>query len=280
MEATLNPKTHVPSLLPKGKKWKLVWHDEFDGDTLDRSKWDFRMHLMQQRHPTFTDQGAVPDGKGNLLLTLQEKDGHFYSPHLQTGYNYMDRPGESFCFDANPDKPKPKFVWPIGKFQEPKFAHKYGYYECRCKLPTQEGWWVAFWLQAPYIGSTPDPKRSGIEIDIMENFHRDGKIYHNNHWNGYGADHQEAASGERLLKDTPDGFHVFGLDWSRDGYTYYVDGEVSWRVDDPVSDCEQFVLITTECFGYRTGDTPDPVLKKAVLPDYFVVDYVRVFDEM
>ena len=25
---------------PGGKTWKLVWHDEFDGDKLDDSKWD------------------------------------------------------------------------------------------------------------------------------------------------------------------------------------------------------------------------------------------------
>lgn len=27
------------SLLPQGKKFKLVWNDEFDGDRLDESKW-------------------------------------------------------------------------------------------------------------------------------------------------------------------------------------------------------------------------------------------------
>ena len=26
---------HVPSYLPEGKKWKLVWNDEFDGKELD-----------------------------------------------------------------------------------------------------------------------------------------------------------------------------------------------------------------------------------------------------
>ena len=64
---------HVKSLLPPGKKWKLVWHDEFDGDTLDKSKWSYRLHLLQRRHETFTDRGAFLDGKGNLLLALQEK---------------------------------------------------------------------------------------------------------------------------------------------------------------------------------------------------------------
>ena len=59
---------HESSLLPDGN-WKLVWNDEFDGTELDRTKWDFRLHLLQCRHKTFTDEGAVLDGKSNLHLT-------------------------------------------------------------------------------------------------------------------------------------------------------------------------------------------------------------------
>ncbi|MDD3927780.1 MAG: glycoside hydrolase family 16 protein [bacterium] len=261
---------HIESLLPTGKSWKLVWNDEFDGETLDRSKWDFRLHIMQQRHKTFVDDAAELDGKGNLLLKLYEKDGHFYSSHLQTGSNYMDRPGGTYG----------KFKWPIAKIETPKSMHKYGYYEIRCKLPTQPGWWAAFWLQSPTIGATLDPAESGVEVDIMENFTRDGIVLHNNHWNGYSSDHASAQSGPRKLEDTPDGFHVFGLDWSRNGYVYYIDGKESWRVNEPVSHREQFILVSTECMGYRDGDSPSAELKKAVLPDYFIVDYVRVFDEI
>jgi hypothetical protein len=25
---------------PEGKTWKLIWHDEFDGTKLDKSKWE------------------------------------------------------------------------------------------------------------------------------------------------------------------------------------------------------------------------------------------------
>ncbi len=269
---------HVKSMLPEGKKWKLVWHDEFDGDTLDRTKWDFRLHLLQQRHETFAPDGAVLDGNSNLLLTLYEKDGHFYSPHLQTGYNYLDRPGSSFCFDSEADKPK--MVWPVSEIREPKFMHKYGYYEIRCKLQNQPGWWSAFWLQSPVIGSSLNPAEAGVEVDIMENFTRDGIISHNNHWDGYGADHKSCGSGPRELEETPDGFHTFGLEWNKDGYIYYVDGKESWRTSEAVSHREQFILISTECEGYREGDEPSENLKKAVLPDYFIVDYVRVYDEV
>lgn len=271
MNSMSNPTPrHVESLLPNGKRWDLVWADEFDGDTLDRSKWDFRLHLMQQRHHTFAEDGAVLDGNSNLLLTLHERDGHFYSPHLQTGSNYLDRPGQAYG----------KFTWPVAEIREPLFMHRYGYYEIRCKLPTQPGWWAAFWLQSPTIGATLDPGQAGVEVDIMENFTRNGIVSHNNHWNGYGADHEHVGSGERRLTDTADGFHVFGLDWSPNGYVYYIDGKESWRVDGPVSHREQFVMVSTECSGYRHGDQPAPELKRAALPDYFIVDYVRVFDEV
>ncbi len=265
---------HVPSLLPPGKKWKLVWHDEFDGDTLDRTKWDFRLHLMQQRHTTYTDEGARLDGKGNLELFLIEKDGQYYSSHLQTGSNFLDRPGDTCCFE------KGKIVWPIAKIQQPKFMHGFGYYEIRCKLQKQPGWWSAFWLQSPCIGATLNPEESGVEVDIMENFTRDNVVSSCNHWNGYGLDHQNSEPSIMTVDDTPDGYHVFGLEWRKDAYIYYVDGKETNRVTGPVSQREQFILISTECLGYRAGDKPSEELKKAVLPDAFVVDYVRVFDEV
>ncbi len=168
----------IPSQLPAGRKWKLAWHDEFNGTELDTGKWDYRLHLIQVRHNTWTTEGAELDGNGNLLLKLYEKDGHFYSSHLQTGRNYLDRPGDQYG-DS-------RFVWPIAEMEPPKFVHKFGYYELRCKLPAQKGWWAAFWLQSPEIGSTLNPAESGVEIDIMENFSRDGIISHNIHWNGYG----------------------------------------------------------------------------------------------
>jgi hypothetical protein len=46
-----------------------------------------------------------------------------------------------------------------------------------------------------------------------------------------------------------------------------------------VPDREQFILVTAECSGYRKGG-PASELTQAKLPDDFVVDYVRVFDEV
>ncbi|MCK5101618.1 MAG: glycoside hydrolase family 16 protein [Cyclobacteriaceae bacterium] len=270
-DSSMEESLGMPSQLPEDIKWKLIWHDEFNGTELDTTKWDYRLHLMQVRHSTWTTKGAELDGNGNLLLKLYEKDGQFYSSHLQTGRNYLDRPGDQYGSS--------NFVWPIAEMEPPKFVHKYGYYEIRCKLPTQEGWWAAFWMQSPEIGSTLNPAESGVEFDIMENFSRDGIISHNIHWNGYGNNHEHAGSGKRKLQPTENGFHTFGFHWSSSGYVFYVDGKISWEIDGPVSHREQFILISTECKGYRQGG-PSPELKGAKLPDYFIVDYIRVFDEV
>jgi hypothetical protein len=104
-------------------------------------------------------------------------------------------------------------------------------------------------------------------------------LQHNIHWNGYGADHQSKGSGLVRLSELPQGFHTFGADWNKNEYMFYTDGKTTWRVAGSVSDREQFILISTECNGYRDGG-PSPKLKQARLLDYFVVDYVRVFDEV
>ena len=264
---------HEKSILPKGKNWKLIWNDEFDGTELDSSKWSFRRHLLHRKFETYTDQAAWLDGNGVLHLQVLEKDGQYYSSQLQTGENFLDRPSDD--------------DWPIAPFSTPKFMHKYGYYECRCKFPEQTGRWCAFWLQSPVIGSSPDPVKAGVEVDIVETFSdysviNNQTISHNTHWSGYGKDHLSGGLHAYDLQPTPDGFHLFGLDWSRSGYVFYVDGQESYRMESPVSDTEQFVLLTTECDGYRTKDwkgCPTEALKNIKLPDDFLVDFVRVYDE-
>jgi beta-glucanase (GH16 family) len=148
------------------------------------------------------------------------------------------------------------------------------------QLPQAKSWKLVW--NDEFNGSTLDTSRAGVEMDIMENFTRDNKISQNIHWNGYGTDHKQKGSGSLQIEDTSKEFHTFGLYWSKSGYIFYVDGKVSWSVDGPVSDVEQFILISTECMGYRNGNRnqPSEILKKAVLPDAFIVDYVRVFDEV
>ena len=277
---------HEPSLLPEGKSFKLVWHDEFDGDRLDESKWSYRTNFWGRRAHWFAtpEDGCVEVSGGKLHLKLTKLDnGQFVSPQLQTGELLWDIP----------HVPNPSGFWPLPKRRKPKFVHKYGYYECRCRLQRKQGWWSAFWMQSEIQGTCLNPSVAGIEHDIMESFVPGEVIVSAFHMNGYGPDyrgfHIPAAYDEKpngqggysLVVDTEE-FHTFGLLWEPGGYSVYVDGRLRGSNNTAVSHVPEFVLLTTEAKWYRnnrmTGKGVPELDAAAKAGDDFVVDYVRVYD--
>lgn len=264
-------KDHAPSFLPDGREWKLVWSDEFDGTELDRTKWDYRLNMMGKRHITWSDEGVKLDGNSNAVFTVFEKDGEICSSQLQTGYNFMDNPGpDRATFDGG-------LVWPIGKLNESKYLKKFGYFECRCKLQKKPGWWSAFWIQSPVIGSTLHPETSGIEIDCMESFKPGEVIEHYLHYAGYGSDHVAVHAGAGAKGLDLDEYHTFAVNWDESGYTFYIDGVEDGHIDGHVSQIPEFILISTEVQGYRSKEHRPTEAAKAAVGDTFLVDYVRVF---
>lgn len=283
---------HKPSFLPEGD-WKLVWSDEFDGTELDRTKWNYRLTFWGKPFDAFTDEGVVVKDS-HLELHRVEKNGLYASPQLQTGSN---------SFDVPKDEPKNQFggdvsFWPLGELEEPKFVHRYGYYECRCKFQKEpEVMWSAFWLQSPSIGTRFEPEWCGIESDIMEYF-QEGKTSSGNIYGGYGKQFTEDGRvNEFTLPETEDGWHYFGLDWQPDGYVFYCDGQVVTRCNKKVSHVPQFLLLTTEVKGYRRkqplkvgqvakdyypGNWNYEVVDtgKGFTDDAFIVDFVRVYDKI
>ena len=269
-------KNHKPSYLPDGKEWKLIWADEFDGPELDRTKWDYRLYMAGKRHECFIEDAISFDGESNIVFHLVEKNGQYYSSALQTGENYTDKPnGES-------------------KLTKPKFMHSYGYYECRFKSQKENPWWSAFWLQSPTVASGEGISVSGAEVDIMEIFDPNVLYPHMIHSNGYGKDHIgtmaekyeknfDEVYGKILLKK--DVFHRYGCLWEEDGYTFFVDGvQIGGKITSVYTAVENFILISTECKGYRGELIVEEGMNKNLFPsgikDCFVVDYVRVFEKV
>ncbi len=266
-----NVENHAPSLLPDGKHFQLVWQDEFDGTELDTSKWDYRLSMMGKEHPAWTDKGVHLDGEGNCVFTLTTEDGRPVSSQLQTGYNFMDAVVERTKFGDD------HLQWNIGKLRENKFVHAHGYFECRCRLQKSPGWWTAFWLQSPIIGTSLDPAYTGAEVDIMESFSPGRVVGHNVFTGGYGLDMKREQVGGDLDIDT-DTFHTYGVLWDENGYVFYVDGVEDGRVTTHISHCPQFILISTEVNGYRHATHAPTEEAYAAVGDTFLVDYVRVYD--
>ena len=270
-------KDHEPSYLPEGE-WELVWADEFDGTELDRTKWDFRTNFWGKPFDAYTDQGIVLDGNSHIELHRTERNGCYVSPQLQTGCNSFDVPkhqNESPWAQYGDDS-----FWPLGHLEPPKFVHRYGYYECRCKFQKYpEEMWSAFWTQSPTIGARFEPEWCGVESDIMECFH-ENKCTTGNIMGGYADQFREEARVGYDLEETEDGWHYFGMDWQEDGYVFYCDGKEVSRTNQTVSHVPQFILLTTEVQGYRKK-IPAPVkVEGEFIDDAFICDFVRVFDKV
>ena len=263
---------HAPSFLPEGN-WEMVWNEEFDGTELDRSKWDYRLCMMQKPWMAWTDKGVHLDGNSNAVFTLREEEGRIVSSQLQTGYNFMDEPVQESKFGND------FLQWPLGKLKENMYLHGPGYYECYCRLQQMKGWWSAFWIQSPNIGSTNDPAMSGVEIDVMESF-RPGKISgHNVFTGGYGLDSKRIKVGGKMVDETQ--WHRFGVLWDETGYTFYIDGEEDGKIEEFLTARPEFILISTEVRGYRKEhhSFEPEALEAYKAGDTFLVDHIRVFEK-
>lgn len=243
-EVTINGITYVETFC-----------DDFDGDRLDETKWECCPEWDRQGGGSHWNVNNVSlDGKGNLLLKADYTEG---SDVLQCGA-----------------------VRTRGKFEQ-----TYGYFEIRCKFQTKDGFWSAFWMM-PLVNSAEIVGGSdGTEIDIFEqvNINRpssNGKprtFDHVVHWDGYDSSHRSVARNMKADVDIYDGeYHVFAVDWSKDAYEFYVDGQLSATIPASAvaggtSTVPQYMKITLES-GSWSGQAA-----REDMPDYFTVDYVKAY---
>jgi beta-glucanase (GH16 family) len=231
----------VQTTLPKALKgYELTWHDEFDGGSLDRTKWGYRS--LGKRGDLYNSENAVSlDGNGNLVIRAYLSGDSVVSGMIHT---------------------------------EGLFSQLYGYFECRAKLHVLPGLWSAFWLQSSINVDRGTPEKNGAEIDVFEYFPhaRVDAVSHSLHHGGYGATHGLLGPFYTILQAPRDGFHTYGLEWTPTEYVIYVDGQESVRGNTLISKVPEFLILSMEGLAQTAGP-----IDRRKLPDAFVVDYVRVY---
>jgi beta-glucanase (GH16 family) len=252
MEAQLQSPDALPPA-PDGQAWKLAWHDEFDAERLDESKWD--VPEGKRRDALWSRKAIALDGKGNLVMRTFKEGDQYYDACVRT---------------------------------RGKFEHAFGYYVARMRLQKHAGHWSAFWMFTTSQGKLANEGMDGCEVDIMEKPWLDDRVQHTLHWDGYGKDHKSQGHVSRN-PGVMEGWHTFSLLWTPDEYVFYVDGKETWRTRAPgvpragerpgersggVCQVPLYIKVSDEvAFGGWAGD-----IRKAPLPDEFLVDYVRVYD--
>jgi len=222
---------------PAKEGYELVWEDEFNGTSLDSSKWKVRG--VGPRAIAYVSEEAVKVEDGLLKLFALKK-------------------GDTLLGSA------------VGT--QDLFMSKYGYYECRAQVQASKGVWAPFWIQSTDISKGEDPKIYGAEIDILECFRKlgDDIVSHNVHW-AYGPHQQSTHGMQSYLPGVGKGFHLFALEWTPEKYIFYVDGLKFYEVTKGISQIKEYLILSME---YPNSLEE---IKETVFPDVFLVDWVKVY---
>ena len=242
--------------------WKLVWEDDFEGETLNTENWNRqivdagRFNDEWQRYTDSEENSYVENG--NLVIkAIHESDEHGMDQYTSARLNTAG-----------------------------KKSWKYGKISARIKLPYGAGMWPAFWMLGTNInengGDTPWPA-SG-EIDILELYGSkdDATIEANFHYADEEGDHAMLGQIHFKLNEGifADDFHVFELEWDADKINWFVDGEKIGSADitDEVYSefHEEFFLLLNIAVGGEWSGRPDETTS---FPQYMFVDWVRVYQK-
>ena len=232
------------------KKWKLVWSDEFDTNTVDTSKW---------KHP----ERAHPD-----WCQYQSKDPR--CTYVKDGKLYL----RGIVNDDKSADPAPYLTG--GLISEGKFAFRHGKIEIRAKLECAQGAWPALWLLGEGL-SWPD----GGEIDIMEHLNHDTIFYQTVHspYTLNGNTNNPPQGGTAALD--PLQYNIFSVEIYPDRIDFLINDQVTFTYPKLESgpkeqwpfDNEFYILLSQQLEGNWVGKA-DP----NQLPVQMIIDYVRVYE--
>ena len=219
--------TSLPSSVASG--YKMTWHDEFDGNKLDTTKWGYQYGCFdpaQRSQVNYTDSPenvSVQDGYLNLTAryspTKTKWDGTQIPRTCKDGSTVYDAPFTSGMITTKTKDGTVLYAAPGTGF----------YAEARIKLPTARLSWSSFWATGTK-GGWP----GNGEIDVFESKGYDPSFLMSNiHTPRVGnpkktQQHQGMMHGDTSTSQSE--FHTYGVLKTADAIEFYFDGQMTHRV--------------------------------------------------
>lgn len=243
----------IAAQIPDMPGWRIIVNDEFEGSSLNTTLWtalnrkDSHNNEKQYYHP---NQVAVSSGNLNLTASNVPRDGKAYQSGLITS----------------------KALYGPGRF------------EARINLPTSQGMWPAFWLNANNV-SWP----LGGEIDIMENRGSQPFIVSSAyHWPAVPGQPNTSQYRSQNYSAQQDGsavnfhndFHTYAVEWEDTEVRFYVDGNLYHTLNEtqdnlPIFETPKNIIVNLAVGGDFGGDPNG----STIWPQTMQVDYVRVWQK-
>ena len=219
--------TSLPSSVASG--YKMTWHDEFDGNKLDTTKWGYQYGCFdpaQRSQVNYTDSSenvSVRDGYLNLTAryspTKTKWDGSQIPRTCKDGSTVYDAPFTSGMITTKTKDGTILYAAPGTGF----------YAEARIKLPSARSSWAAFWATGTK-GGWP----GNGEVDVFESKGYDPSFLMSNiHTPRVGnpkktTQHQGMMRGDTATSQSE--FHTYGVLKTADAIEFYFDGQMTHRV--------------------------------------------------
>jgi beta-glucanase (GH16 family) len=237
-----------------GYSWKLIFQDEYDGTSLDTSKWISQHPWTRNfKGDAYERDENVTVGGGILTITAKAESyaGYsFTSGAISTGYS--------------------------------KFRFKYGYAEVCCKMPSARGSWTNFWTLTD--GWPPEIDIFEFPLDDVEG---EGNQRYRYITNIHYGDSQSSMA-THWKSDLAAAFHTYALDWRPWYVAYYYDNSYVCSLNDfePSNNFGNMYLILDYYVGGdwsgQVWQHPDPdTWPTPTSPAVqFQIDWVRVWQRI
>lgn len=253
---------------PESKYDTLVWSDEFNGDTVDETKWNIIDGMAN--HGAIYNRGAVSikkDGE-NSYLAINSKN-----------YETTEKLIEAVGWDQYQDqKLKDSVTWSSGRVEsKDKFSFQFGRMAVRAKPNDSQGIWPAIWLLC-------QDETGHDEIDVLEYLGQEA-------WDAWTTNHfgildENKASDGIVTKNYEawcQDFHVFEVEWDPEIIKFFIDGvqvhsTTAGKDDgrDGMHTRPMFAILETQVGDGWVG--PVDYTKQETKQDSdYLIDWVRVY---
>jgi beta-glucanase (GH16 family) len=240
--------------------YHLVWHDEFEGTTINSNNWKHRIGPYDyngevQYYTDRPENSYIENGK--LVIVARNE-------------NFVGAEGTREFTSA-------RIV------TDDLAEWKYGKFVVRAKLPKGIGTWPAIWMmptdQSVY-GTWPN---SG-EIDIMEHVgHDQDKIHGTIHTKKYNHRAGTAKGNSIFVPGVSDDFHDYSVEWTEDFIKIFVDTTHYFTFENEYKTWEEwpfdqkFYFILNIAVGGGWGGQQG--IDTSAFPVKMEIDYARVYQK-
>lgn len=230
--------------------YRYVWGDEFDGDTLDVTKWVTpQPGDMNGEVPTYcyADENTCQLVNGVLVQRAFMNDEGGYD------HNYVLMSSDLFRYNK-------------------------GYIEMRARIPDGKGIYSSFWGN----GRTADNTGDLLEIDIFESLGTAHKQQANVHYWYANGDHTsldgKVTDRFYMLDEGTlfDMYHTIGFLWTEDTLNFYYDGELYYSQPATEFEADKFINVYAGFnVGWKGRTLPDN--NSLEWPLEYHIDYIRLY---